>query len=146
MARGRHERPDEADEVTPADEGLESPPDTDPVSDQAESERAEEPSEIHVDLQQQEDQERGAGQAHEEHQDEASTTPEVPSAHDAPSLAERAGAVARRAVAGRVERTSARAVAQPGRLPAPDAERFGQSTFDSAPMGWRSSGSRSTAT
>jgi apolipoprotein N-acyltransferase len=100
MARGRHERPDEADEVTPADEGLESPPDTDPVSDQAESERAEEPSEIHVDLQQQEDQERGAGQAHEEHQDEASTTPEVPSAHDAPGLAERAGAVARRAVAG----------------------------------------------
>jgi apolipoprotein N-acyltransferase len=99
MARGRHERPDEADEVTPADEGLKSSPDTDPVNDQAESERAEEPSQIHVDLQQQEDQERGEGHAHEEHEEEISTTPEVSSASDAPSLAGRAGAVARQAVA-----------------------------------------------
>lgn len=61
MARGRHERPDEA-----------------------ESEREEDPSDIHVD------------------------EPEAPSAQDVPSLAERAGALARHALAGAVAAAVAR--------------------------------------
>src|SRR5246127_3158424 len=77
MARRRHQRPDEDDEVTLADADLEKRPDTDPVSDEAELEREEEPADIRVDPLQ-EDQERG----------------------EAPSLAERAGAIARQALAG----------------------------------------------
>ena len=81
MAKGRHERPDEpdepdeADEVNPSDEGVVSPPDTEPVSDQAES-------------------------GPEKLDEEAGAAPGVPGVHDAPSLAERAGAVARQALTG----------------------------------------------
>jgi apolipoprotein N-acyltransferase len=101
MARGRHEWPDEDDEVTPADADLARRPDTDPVSDEAELEREEEPTEIRVD-QQQEDQEGREDQEHEEHEGEATAAPGVPRGHDARSLAERAGAVARQALAGAV--------------------------------------------
>jgi apolipoprotein N-acyltransferase len=85
MARRWHQRPDEDDEVTPGDADLEKRPDTDPVSDEAELEREEEPAEIRVDPAQ-EAQERG----------------------EAPSLAERAGAVARQALAGAVTAIIAR--------------------------------------
>src|ERR1700756_79949 len=85
MARRRHQRPDEDDEVTLADADLEKRPDTDPVSDEAELEREEEPADIRVDPLQ-EDQERG----------------------DAPGLAARAGAVARQALAGAVAAVVAR--------------------------------------
>jgi apolipoprotein N-acyltransferase len=108
MARGRHERPDEDDEITPADEGLENHADTDRVSDEAESEREEEPTEIHVDPQQDEDQERGEEQQHEKHEEEASDAPAFPRAHDASSLAERAGALVRQALARAVAAAVAR--------------------------------------
>jgi len=101
MARRRHQRPDEDDEVTPADADLEERPDTDPVSDEAELEREEEPAEIRGD-QLQENQERGEDREHEEHMGEAAAAPGVPRTHDTPSLAERAGAVARQALAGAV--------------------------------------------
>ncbi len=85
---------DQASEVGPLDEDpLASPdtrPDTDPISNEAESEREDEPTEVHVDPE----------------QEEATDSPESgapdqpPSASDIPTLADRLGAITRRALAG----------------------------------------------
>jgi len=102
MAKGRHELPDEAGDATPADEGLENPPDTCRVSEEAESEREDESAEIHVDTQQEQNHDHG------EDEGEPTDATEVPTAPEAPSLAERAGALARRALAGAVAAAVAR--------------------------------------
>ena len=55
MARhrfGRKERRDQASEVNPVDEDPLASPDTDPISDEAESERDQEPNEVHVEPEQ----------------------------------------------------------------------------------------------
>jgi apolipoprotein N-acyltransferase len=80
------ERPDQAGETEPAVE--DERPDTDPVSDTAESDRDEEPAEVHIEP--------------EQHDPEDTSEPESAQARepDAASPANRAGAGARRAAAG----------------------------------------------
>jgi apolipoprotein N-acyltransferase len=89
---GRDERPAEASEGDPVNEGPETHPDTGPVSDEAEAEREGEPAEVHVDL----EQEEGDTDSPES----PAPDDQTPSAPDRPSLADRLGAAARRALAG----------------------------------------------
>jgi apolipoprotein N-acyltransferase len=86
----RKERRDQASEVDPVDEHPLASPDTDPISDEAVSQREGEPTEIHVDPE----------------QEEATDFPESgepddqpPSASDIPTLADRVSAITRRALA-----------------------------------------------
>src|SRR5271166_5024405 len=92
MARewfGGEERSDQDPEVTPVAEDVTTRPETDPISDEAESERGEEPTVVHVEP---------TGQ-------DVADSPEAATADDQPasgasSLADRLGAVTRRALAG----------------------------------------------
>lgn len=77
---GREEGSDQDLEAAPAAHNLEvAQPDTDPISDEAESERDEEPTDVHV---------------------EPDRPTDPPDASDTPSLATRLGALTRRALAG----------------------------------------------
>ena len=102
MARqwfGREERRDQASEGAPADEGLDTCPDTDPISDEAESERDEDPVEVDVDHPE---------QALEQGNVTDSPESAAPDDHDVPSLADRLGAATRRASVGLVAAAMAR--------------------------------------
>jgi apolipoprotein N-acyltransferase len=84
-SKARKERPDHPGEAAPADDDQPDRPDADPVSDEAESERDEEPAEVHVEP---------------ERQDAYASESEPAEAHTPPSPANRLGAAARRAAAG----------------------------------------------
>jgi apolipoprotein N-acyltransferase len=97
MARewfGREERSERDPEATPVAEELATRPDSDPISEEAESGREEEPIEVHVEPGRQDL--TGSPQAAESPGPD--DQPADPS--DAPSLADRLGAVTRRALAG----------------------------------------------
>ncbi len=100
MARdwfGRKQRPDQAGDVNPVDEALGTRPDTDPISEEAESGLDEQPAEVDVDP----EQEVGPEQAEVTDFPDSEPLDEQPaSAPDAPRLADRLGAAARRAVTG----------------------------------------------
>ncbi|HWT48901.1 MAG TPA: hypothetical protein VN255_10090, partial [Mycobacterium sp.] len=95
MARdwlGRKERSDRASDVDPVAEDLANRPDTDPISDEAESERDEQPTEVRVDAQQAEPEQVTVTESPESEATDGQ--PEVA------TLADRLGAVTRRALAG----------------------------------------------
>jgi apolipoprotein N-acyltransferase len=101
MAReyfGRHQRGAEASRGAPADEDPLNRPDIDPVSDEAESTRAEDPVEIAADPEHEE---------HPEHEQKATGAPEVRSA-PVSRLVDRVGAVARQALAAALAAAIAR--------------------------------------
>jgi apolipoprotein N-acyltransferase len=98
MARdGRKDRPERPGEDGPGEEDLVTGRDVDSISDEAESERDDEPAEIHIDS---EDEPDPKDEPDSEKEPDPEQETDSNQESDAPSLADRLGTGARRAVAG----------------------------------------------